>query len=53
MIATSDGKAWRSNNRGRILLTLAVALLAIFAYDGVVRPLLHGLVRLPVLTGSL
>ena len=40
-------------NRGRILLTLAIALLAIFAYDGVIRPILHGVVRLPVLTGSL
>lgn len=53
MTATNDGEAWRSDNRGQILLTLAVALLAIFAYDGVIRPLLHGLVRLPVLTGSL
>ncbi|HEX7611452.1 MAG TPA: hypothetical protein VF371_01670, partial [Candidatus Limnocylindrales bacterium] len=53
MTATNGSQAWRSNNQGWILLTLAVALLAIFAYDGVVRPLLHGLVRLPVLTGSL
>src|ERR1035437_2190017 len=53
MTATNGSEAWRSNNRARVLLTLAVALLAIFAYDGVVRPLLHGLVRLPVLTGSL
>jgi putative membrane protein len=53
MTATNGSEAWRSNNRGRVLLTLAVALLAIFTYDGVVRPLLHGLVRLPVLTGSL
>jgi putative membrane protein len=53
MTATTGSEAWRPDNRGRVLLTLAVALLAIFAYDGVVRPLLHGLVRLPVLTGSL
>jgi putative membrane protein len=43
----------RSTRRSRILLALAISLLAVFAYDGVVRPLLHGLVRLPVLTGSL
>src|SRR5450759_3987502 len=53
MTATAGSEAWRSNNRGRVLLTLAVSLLAIFTYDGVVRPLLHGLIRLPVLTGSL
>jgi putative membrane protein len=38
---------------GRLLLVLAVVLLAIFAYDGVIRQLFHGLVRLPILTGSL
>ena len=42
-----------TTNRGRILLTLAIALLAIFAYDGVIRPILHGVIRLPVLTGSI
>ena len=53
MTATNGGEAGRFTHQSRILLTLAIVLLAIFAYDGVVRPLLHGLVRLPVLTGSL
>ena len=53
MTATTGGEVGRSATKSRILLTLAVALLVVFAYDGVVRPLLHGLIRLPVLTGSL
>jgi putative membrane protein len=53
MTATTGSEVGLSTNRGRILLTLAVALLAIFAYDGVIRPILHGVIRLPVLTGSL
>jgi uncharacterized membrane protein len=53
MTATNGGEAGSSTHQGRILLTLAIVLLAVFAYDGVVRQLLHGLVRLPVLTGSL
>ncbi len=39
--------------RGRILLALASVLLAVFAYDGVVRLLLIGLVRLPKLPNEL
>jgi uncharacterized membrane protein len=38
---------------GRILLAVAVCALCVFAYDGVVRRLLVGLVHLPALTGSL
>jgi uncharacterized membrane protein len=53
MTPTTAPEVLRTTNRGRILLTLAIALLAIFAYDGVIRPILHGVVRLPVLTGSL
>ncbi|HEX7497083.1 MAG TPA: carotenoid biosynthesis protein [Candidatus Limnocylindrales bacterium] len=53
MTPTTGSEVGQTANRGRILLTLAVALLAIFAYDGVIRPILHGVVRLPVLTGSL
>lgn len=53
MTATNGGEAGPSTHRSWILLTLAIVLLAVFAYDGVVRPLVHGLVRLPVLTGSL
>src|SRR5450756_1397128 len=52
MTATNGGDAGPSTHRSWVLLTLAIVLLAVFAYDGVVRPLVHGLVRLPVLTGS-
>ena len=53
MTPTTGTEVGQTTNRGRILLTLAIALLAIFAYDGVIRPILHGVIRLPVLTGSL
>jgi uncharacterized membrane protein len=53
MTPTTGRELGQTTNRGRILLTLAIALLAIFAYDGVIRPMLHGVIRLPVLTGSL
>jgi uncharacterized membrane protein len=39
--------------RARILPLVACVLLAVFAYDGVVRLLLNGLVRLPKLPGEL
>jgi uncharacterized membrane protein len=39
--------------RGRILIWLTAALLALFAYEGVVRALLLGFVRLPLLPGGL
>jgi uncharacterized membrane protein len=39
--------------RARILLLVACALLAVFAYDGVVRLLLIGLIRLPKLPAEL
>jgi uncharacterized membrane protein len=39
--------------RGRILLAIAVVLLALFAYDAVLRSLLSGLARLPGLPGGL
>ena len=39
--------------RGRILLLVSLGALAVFAYDGVVRQLLHGVVGLPLLTGNL
>ena len=41
------------SRRRRALLTASIALLGVFAYDGVVRRLLLGLVHLPALTGSL
>ena len=39
--------------RGRVLLACCIVLLAIFAYDGVLRLLLIGLVRLPKLPAEL
>jgi len=45
-------QAWRMD-RSRILLIAACVLLAVFAYDGVVRLLLIGLVRLPKLPAEL
>ncbi|MGA3056438.1 MAG: carotenoid biosynthesis protein [Candidatus Limnocylindrales bacterium] len=38
---------------GRILIWLAVVLLCLFAYEGVLRALLLGIVRLPLLPGGL
>jgi putative membrane protein len=42
-----------SSRRERIPLWLAVALLGLFAYEGVIRALLLGIVRLPLLPGGL
>jgi uncharacterized membrane protein len=39
--------------RGRILIWLSFVLLCIFAYEGVLRALLLGIVRLPVVPGGL
>jgi uncharacterized membrane protein len=39
--------------RGRVLMAIASVLLALFAYDAVLRSLLSGLVRLPGLPGGL
>jgi uncharacterized membrane protein len=39
--------------RGRLMLAVAAVLLAVFAYDGVLRLLLIGLVRLPKLPAEL
>jgi uncharacterized membrane protein len=41
------------NRRGRIVIWLAIVLLCLFAYEGVLRALLLGIVRLPLLPGGL
>jgi len=40
-------------DRGRALLLVATALLAVFVYEGVLRPLVSPLVRLPSIPGGL
>lgn len=41
------------SRRGRILIWLSFVLLCLFAYEGVLRALLLGIVRLPLLPGGL
>jgi putative membrane protein len=49
----SSGISGGAALRGRMLLVVSLGALAVFAYDGVVRQLLHGLIGLPLLTGNL
>ena len=42
-----------ASRRGRILLWLSLVLLCLFAYEGVLRALLLGIVRLPLVPGGL
>jgi putative membrane protein len=42
-----------ASRRGRILIWLSLVLLCLFAYEGVLRALLLGIVRLPLLPGGL
>ena len=41
------------NRRGRIVIWLSLVLLCLFAYEGVLRALLLGIVRLPLVPGGL
>jgi putative membrane protein len=46
-------KAVRRPSRGQVAISVAIVLLCVFAYEGVVRELLVGIVRLPLLPGGL